>query len=141
MNRTAQRHGRRRCGGRGVRAALLLALLAAVLATGCHAARVYGGRVVFAESGEPVVGEQVSGSWTYRGRFYPHHDGLFLRKGACTDVTTDSDGCWQLRLEGFNRNLRVFRTGYQNVFLRLDGWPRDKDVLIQLVPLPAASDE
>lgn len=106
----------------------------AVCATGCDSTGLYRGRVILADTKEPVPGVEVRGSWLYRGPFSPSLDGLFVRKNKSVHTTTDAEGKFELALDGFNRRIAVFQYGYSPVKLFVDNWPQQKEVLIELVP-------
>ena len=111
------------------------------MGVGCSSSRIYQGRVVFADTGLPVVGEEVCGSWQYRTGLSPSLDGLFTHGGKERIVKTDDNGRWAIEVEGFSRQLVVLRTGYERVRIYVDDWPRDKEVLILLVPLGRETEE
>jgi len=105
-----------------------------VCPTGCNSTGLYKGRVILAETKEPVPGVEVRGSCLYRERFSPSLDGFFVRKNKSVSTVTDAEGKFELALGGYNRRIAVFQYGYKPVKLFVDNWPQQKEVLIELVP-------
>jgi hypothetical protein len=105
-----------------------------MVGTGCSSSRLYKGQVVFGDTGLPVAGEEVRGGWMYTRGLQLTLDGFFDRGSEQRCTETDEEGRWELRLEGYSRRLLISRGGYKTVRFSLEGWPRDKEVLIKLEP-------
>lgn len=87
------------------RHAALLALAGVV--AGCSGMRTYAGRVVDADTGEPIPGASIEGTYYRRGRFAPSLDGVFLRIPVRVQTVTDENGAFTLHMRKEHLSLWV----------------------------------
>lgn len=92
----------------------LLFLAVVVFLGGCSGMRMYGGRVVDADTGEPIPGASINGTYFRRGRFAPSLDGLFLRIPVRVHAVTDSNGAFTLRMR--KEHLSLWVVGPKEIF-------------------------
>jgi hypothetical protein len=65
---------------------------------GCASKQTYSGRVVDAETGQPIVGAEISATYYERGKFAPSLDGCFLRIPVQASAVTDANGEFSLQV-------------------------------------------